>query len=255
MSRADPGWVTLVTGAAHGIGAAVAEAAGNRGDRLVLVDVDAEGLLALCCQGTGGVIRVAGDVKRGDTWDAAVREAEAVFGGVDALVHNAGGSGGLAGRPLEEVSDAEWDAVVELNLRSAFLGARAVAPIMKRQQRGRIVFIGSETVRTGTMSGIQAYPAAKAGLSGLARQLAFELGPFGITVNVVAPGLVISSDRVRSQWERRPPEERAAHLQRIPLRRLGTPADIADVVVFMASEQARYMTGQTIFVDGGHAAL
>lgn len=105
------------------------------------------------------------------------------------------------------------------------------------------------------MSGIQAYPAAKAGLSGLARQLAFELEPFGITLNVVAPGLVISSDRVRVQWERRSPQERAAHQQRIPLRCLGTPADIADVVVFSASERARYVTGQTIFVDGGHAAF
>jgi 3-oxoacyl-[acyl-carrier protein] reductase len=220
---------------------------------VLLIDVDDPGLVATAT--SGDVACVVGDVTVPATWVRAVEEAKRQFGTVDVLIHNAGGSAGVVAKPIETVTEAEWDAVVDLNLRSAFLGVRVVAPLMKSQQYGRIVLIGSETIRSGTMSGIQAYPAAKAALSGFVRQLAFELGPFGVTANVVAPGLTLSSDRAVAEWEARPVEQRRSRLQRIPLGRLGTPQDVADVVLFVASERAGYVTGQTIYVDGGHAAF
>jgi 3-oxoacyl-[acyl-carrier protein] reductase len=169
------------------------------------------------------------------------------------LVNNAGGVVGQVGRPLEEVSPADWQAVVDANLTSAFLCTRAVVPGMKAARAGRIVNISSGAGRSVSLTGIQAYASAKAGQIGFTRQMAHELGPFGITVNCIAPGFVLSNPTTRKQWESYGEEGQRQLVERIALRRLGTPEDIAGGVRFFVSERASWITGQTISIDGGHS--
>jgi 3-oxoacyl-[acyl-carrier protein] reductase len=223
------GRVALVTGTAGGIGAAIAAALAAQGATVHGVDRDE-------C----------------DVSDAAaVAALVARIGRVDVLVNNAGGVVGQVGQPLEDVSDADWQAVVDANLTSTFVCTRAVAPGMKAAGWGRIVNISSGAGRSVSLTGIQAYASAKAGQLGFTRQTAHELGPFGITVNAIAPGFVLSNPTSIRQWESYGAEGQRALLERIALRRLGTPQDIADGVVFLAG--AAWVTGQVLPIDGGHA--
>lgn len=178
-------------------------------------------------------------------------EVVAADGTVDALVNVAGGVLGQVGRPVEEVSDEEWSAIVAVNLTGAFNCCRAVAPVMKERRAGRIVTVSSGAGRGVSLTGIQAYASAKAAQIGLTRQLAHELGPWGITVNSVAPGFVLSNPTTERQWESYGAAGQAALVEGIPLRRLGTPEDVAYAVVFFASDRAGWCTGQTLSVDGG----
>jgi 3-oxoacyl-[acyl-carrier protein] reductase len=155
------------------------------------------------------------------------------------------------GRPLEEVSREDWRAIVDVNMTAAFLCAQAVAPAMKRRGRGRIVNISSGAGLGVSLTGIQAYASAKAGQIGLTRQLAHELGPFGITVNCVAPGFVRCNPTTERQWEAMGEAGQGRLLESIALRRLGTPEDIARAVGFLAGDEAAWITGQTLAVDGG----
>jgi 3-oxoacyl-[acyl-carrier protein] reductase len=173
------------------------------------------------------------------------------YGGADILVHSAGGVCGQAGKPAEEVTLPEWQAILAVNLTGAFLMAQAVIPGMKAAGQGRIVTISSGAGIGVSLTGIQAYAAAKAGEIGLTRQLAHELGPWGITVNSVAPGFVRSNPTTERQWEAYGPEGQARLVAGIALRRLGTVADIVHAVLFFASEQAGWISGQTLSVDGG----
>ncbi|MDX6666716.1 MAG: 3-oxoacyl-[acyl-carrier protein] reductase [Solirubrobacteraceae bacterium] len=223
------GRVALVTGTAQGIGAAIAAA------------LAAEGAVV------HGVDREQCDVSD----SAAVAELVAGIGRVDMLVNCAGGVAGQVGRPLEEVSDDEWRAVVDANLTSTFVCTRAVAPGMKAAGWGRIVNISSGAGRSVSLTGIQAYASAKAGQLGFTRQTAHELGPFGITVNAIAPGFVLSNPTSIAQWESYGHEGQRALLERIALRRLGRPEDIAEGVVFLC--RASWLTGQVISIDGGVA--
>jgi 3-oxoacyl-[acyl-carrier protein] reductase len=174
---------------------------------------------------------------------------------VDILVNNAGGVVGQVGRPLEEVTDDDWRQVVDANLTSTFLCTRAVVPAMKERRWGRIVNISSGAGRTVSLTGIQAYASAKAAQIGFTRQMAHELGPFGITVNCIAPGFVLSNPTTQRQWESYGSAGQDALVQGIAMRRLGTPADIANGVVFFVAERSSWVTGQTISIDGGHALL
>jgi 3-oxoacyl-[acyl-carrier protein] reductase len=223
------GRVALVTGAAQGIGAAIAAA------------LTAEGAVV------HGVDRAQCDVSH----SPAVAELVAAIGPVDVLVNCAGGVVGQVGRPLEDVSDEDWRAVVDANLTSTFVCTRAVAPGMKAAGWGRIVNISSGAGRSVSLTGIQAYASAKAGQLGFTRQTAHELGPFGITVNAIAPGFVLSNPTSIAQWESYGEEGQRALLERIALRRLGRPEDIADGVVFLC--RASWLTGQVISIDGGSA--
>jgi len=153
------------------------------------------------------------------------------------------------------VSDADWHRIFAINLDAAFHFTRAVAPSMKRRGWGSIVNISSGAGRSFSLTGIQAYASAKAGLIGLTRQTARELGEFGIRVNSVAPGFVRSNPATERQWEAMGAEGQKRLLDSIALRRIGQPEDIARVVVFFASEDASYVTGQTISADGGHWML
>ena len=238
MSRGRPdltGRTALVTGAAHGIGSAIAEMLFREGARVHAVDLEGEG------------------EDRLDVTDPVAVEAfvERV-GGIDVLVNNAGGVRGQTGRPLEDVTDDDWRAVVDANLTSTFVCTRAVVAGMKARGWGRVVNISSGAGRSVSLTGIQAYATAKAGQIGLTRQTAHELGRFGITVNCVAPGFVLSNPSTQRQWESYGPEGQAALVAGIAVRRLGTGEDIANAVRFFTSEASSWVTGQTIAVDGGH---
>src|SRR2546428_4132108 len=156
-------------------------------------------------------------------------------GRIDVLVNNAGGVCGQVGQPLDEVSDDDWRAIVDANLTSAFLCTRAVIPTMKAARAGRIVNISSGAGRSVSLTGIQAYASAKAGQIGFTRQIAHELGPFGITVNCIAPGFIRSNPTTERQWDSYGEEGQRALVQGIAMRRLGDPADIANGVQFFVA--------------------
>ena len=181
----------------------------------------------------------------------AVAKIAAVSQTIDILVNNAGGVRGQVGRPIEEISEADWQTIFDVNLSGAFFMSQAVAPTMKAQKSGRIINISSGAGLGISLTGIQAYASAKAGQIGLTRQLAHELGPWNITVNNVAPGFVRSNPTTERQWEAMGEEGQAKLLQNIALKRLGKPEDIAAMVMFFASEFAGWVSGQVISVDGG----
>ena len=182
---------------------------------------------------------------------AAVQAAIGRIGTVDILVNNAGGVCGQTGRPIEEISAADWQAIFHVNLSGTFFMTQAVAPGMKDRKRGRVVNVSSGAGRGISLTGIQAYASAKAGQIGLTRQLAHELGPWGITVNCIAPGFVRSNPTTERQWEAMGKDGQERLLSNIAMRRLGTPDDIANAVMFFASDHAGWITGETLGVDGG----
>jgi len=245
------GRTVLVTGAGHGFGRAIAGAFALRGADVHVCDVNAAGLeetAALVGDRCHASLVDVTDRAAVHDWTAGALDAT---GRIDVLVNNAGGVLGQVGRPLEEVSEAEWEGVVAVNMTGAFWCAQAVAPPMKAAGYGRIVNISSGAGLGVSLTGIQAYASAKAGQIGLTRQLAHELGPFGITVNNVAPGFVRSNPTTERQWESYGAEGQRRLLDRISMRRLGTPADIAHAVLFLASDYAGWITGQVLPVDGG----
>jgi 3-oxoacyl-[acyl-carrier protein] reductase len=170
---------------------------------------------------------------------------------IDILVNNAGGVRGQVGRPIEEIAPSEWHAIVDVNLTGAFLMAQAVAPGMKAKRYGRIVNISSGAGLGVSLTGIQAYASSKAGQIGLTRQLAHELGRWNITVNNVAPGFVRSNSTTERQWEAMGEGAQQRLVESIALKRLGQPEDIANAVLFFASDAAGWISGQVLSVDGG----
>ncbi len=195
------------------------------------------------------------DVRDAGAAAAFVARAVEAAGRVDVLVNTAGGVAGQTMRPIEEVADADWRVIFAINLDGAFHFTRAVAPAMKRAGGGAIVNISSGAGRSYSLTGIQAYASAKAGLIGFTRQTARELGPHGIRVNCIAPGFVRSNPASEQQWQAMGETGQRALLDSIALRRLGTPEDIARAVRFFASDDAAWITGHTISVDGGHWML
>jgi 3-oxoacyl-[acyl-carrier protein] reductase len=251
-----PGKTVIVTGAAHGFGRAIALAFAQRGAEVWACDLlTAE--LAITqqqCADAGGRCHVRTvDVTDRDAVLAFVGEAESTSPqqAVHVLVNNAGGVLGQVGRPLEEVTAEAWNSILAANLTSAFFFAQAVAPAMKRARYGRIINISSGAGLGPSLTGIQAYASAKAGQINLTRQLAQELGPWGITVNNIAPGFVRSNPTTERQWQSYGEEGQKALLNRIALRRLGVPEDIAHGVLFLASDFAGWISGQVLSIDGG----
>ncbi|HTO83821.1 MAG TPA: SDR family NAD(P)-dependent oxidoreductase [Methylomirabilota bacterium] len=244
------GRTAIVTGAGHGFGRAIGEAFAGAGAMVWACDLNADELAATrqAC-GARCEVRVVNVADR-QAVAGFVAEAERA-GSIDILVNNAGGVVGQVGRPLEEISPADWHAIFDVNATGAFYCAQAVAPAMKRQRRGRIINISSRAGLEISLTGIQAYAAAKAAQIGLTRQLAHELGPWGITVNNVAPGFVRSNPTTERQWQSYGEEGQRRLVESIALKRLGTPADIAHAVLFFASDDAGWITGQVLSVDGG----
>ena len=263
--RADPGAATsvrsegtgrtaVVTGAAHGLGREIARRLAGSGARVHAWDIRGDELAETVEDvGPVGGALVPGVVDVTDTAavTSAVEDVLSEGTGLHVLVNCAGGVLDQVGRPVEEVSREDFDAIVAVNLTGVFNTVRAAAPAMKAAGHGRVVNISSGAGLGVSKTGIQAYAAAKAGQIGLTRQLAHELGPFGITVNCVAPGFVRSNPATERQWEAYGPDGQRALVEGIALRRLGTPADIAEAVLFLASDRASWITGQVLPVDGG----
>ena len=248
------GRVAVVTGAAHGIGRAICRLLGEAGASVWAVDILAEELeatVAAVTEAGGGCQPAVVDVTDAAAVQALVDRVLREAGRVDILVNSAGGVCGQVGQAVEEVSDAEWDVVVRTNLYSAFYFIRAVAPAMKRQGGGRIVNISSGAGRSVSLTGIQAYASAKAGQIGLTRQMAHELGRWNITVNTIAPGFIRSNPTTERQWEAMGEEGQRRLVEAIALHRLGAAEDIAGGVLYFASDLAKWVTGQTISIDGG----
>ena len=246
------GKVVIVTGAAKGIGAAIVEACAREGARVAALDLDGAGAEtvaeALRRRGTD-VLALRADVTRSADVAAALETVLARWGRLDVLVNNAGGFAVI--RATEEISEEEWDAIVESNLTSVFLCCKAALPIMRRQRYGRIVNMASVVGRAGAVRVTSHYAAAKAGVIGFTRHLALEVGADGITVNAVAPGTT-ATERV---LKARTPEETRRVAEAIPLRRLGEPAEIAEAVVFLASDGAAFINGATLDVNGGQVMV
>lgn len=246
------GQTILVAGAAHGIGRAIAQAFAADGADVFAGDILFDEVKAIAGPVTGGgsITAVKLDVTSRASLRSAVAKAAKRHGHVAALIFVAGGVLGQRPRPMEEVPDKDFAAIVDVNLKGAFLAAQAVVPGMKRAKSGRIVIISSGAGLRTSLTGIQSYAAAKHAQVGLVKQLAQELGPFGITVNSVAPGFMATNPDSQRQWDNYTEAFREQFPKNIAMRRLGRPEDIANAVVFLASDRASFITGHTLPVLG-----
>jgi len=243
------GKTVVISGAGHGFGRCIAETFAGLGANVFGCDLSAAELAETAKAGVTTEVLDLADRAAALAWIARVEQAAGAA--VDVLVNNAGGVAGQEMHPIEEVSDSDWDRVFAVNIGTAFALSRAAAPGMKRSGSGRIVNISSGAGLAASLTGIQAYCAAKHAVVGLTRQLAHELGPFGITVNSVAPGFVRSNPASERQWAGYGEEGQKALLDRIAMQRLGNAQDIANAVVFFASDLASFVNGQVLAVDGG----
>ena len=238
------GKVVLITGAAGGIGTAIARAVTAEAASVVLCDINLEGARRLASELTGegrSAAAYALDISRPPEIAAVIEEVVKRHQRIDVLVNNAA----ICPRiPLEEVTEADFDRIVGINLKGPFFVSQAVSPVMSRQGSGRIVNISSVGARTGGVAASSVYAATKAGIIAITKSYARTLAP-GVTVNAIAPGVV------DTEMMRIPSEQVAAIVDQIPLGRLADPEEIASVVVFLASEQASYFTGATLDVNGG----
>ena len=245
------GKTVIVTGAAHGIGRAIAKSFVTCGAHVFACDVNVDRLQETqrICGSSCEIISL--DVGDQLVVQTAVSKIEEVRDRVDILVNNAGGVCEQVGRPIEDISAQDWQRIFDVNLSGTFFMSQAVAVSMKRQKSGRIINISSGAGRTVSLTGIQAYASAKAGQIGLTRQLAHELGDWNITVNCIAPGFILSNPTTEKQWEAMGDPGKEKLLSNIALHRLGEPHDIANAVMFFASDHASWITGETLGVDGG----
>jgi len=242
------GRVVVVTGGAKGIGAVTAEAFADERARVAALDLDGAGIdkvvAAVSARG-GEIVGLKADATSAKDIQSALDIVLGRWGRIDVLVNNAGGFAAM--RALEDTPEAEWDAILRSNLTSAFLVSKAVLPVMKRQRAGRIVNLASVVARGGAVRVPAHYAAAKAGVIALTRMLALEVADHGITVNAVAPGTT-ATDRVLAA---RTAEETARVAAAIPLGRLGQPDEIAQAILFLASDAAAFITGAVLDVNGG----
>jgi 3-oxoacyl-[acyl-carrier protein] reductase len=243
--------IAFVTGAGRGIGAAIATRLAAEGRKVAVIDLRAEDTtdtVAAITAAGGQAIGIGADVSKTDQVEAAVEQTVAELGGLHILVNNAGI---IRDNLLFKMTDDDWDQVMSVHLRGAFVCARAAQRHMVAQKHGKIVNLSS-TSALGAR-GQANYAAAKAGMQGFTRTLAIELGPYGINVNSIAPGFIMTpmieetARRMGATVEQF--QESAA--KALPLRRTGTPEDIAGVVSFLVGPDASYITGQNIYVDGG----
>ena len=245
--------IAIVTGAARGMGYAIAKALFQEGAKVAIVDIDEDAVKAAAQEldpETTCVIGRSVDVSNKSQVMAFTREVKSHWGQIDVLVNNAGGALHTPHR-LEEIEEKHWDLVVNVNLKGAFLFCQAVIPSMAERGKGSIINMSALAGHwRASLAGVQ-YTAAKAGLEGLNRQLAYDWGNAGIRVNAVAPTVTMTGDRIRSLWDGKSKSDQEKVLASIPLGRLGTPEEVAAAVVFLASDESSYITGITVDIAGG----
>jgi NAD(P)-dependent dehydrogenase (short-subunit alcohol dehydrogenase family) len=248
--------VAVITAAASGIGRATADIVAGEGGIVVAVDNHQERLdatVAALSEAGGrahGWLCNALDAGQVETTVASiVRE----LGAIDILVNAVGGSTIIdkPGADVDELSLLDWKRLIDFNLDGTFLFTHTVVPVMKRQRRGKIVNLASIAGRGLSASSSSAYAAAKGGIIAFTRKLAFELGPFNVNINAIAPSRTLT-ERIRPRWNQTSPEDQAVEIERTPLRRIAEPADQARVICFLASSDADFVTGVTIDVTGGN---
>jgi len=245
--------VAFITGASGGLGSHFCKAFLKEGARVCVTDIAQDMVDTAIAEldspdaVMGGVV----DVCRRSTIEAAVTKAVEAFGSLDILVNVAGGALHTPHK-FDEIDEAAWDKVVDINLKGTYLCCQeAVAQFRKQGDGGKIVNISALAGRwLGSLAGCH-YTAAKAGVIGLTRHLAYELGPEGIYVNAIAPTITLASQRTVNLWKSRPEEYREKIISQIPLRRLSTPEEVAAGVIFLCTDEANYMTGVTLDINGG----
>ncbi|MDT9593278.1 glucose 1-dehydrogenase [Nocardioides zeae] len=242
------GRVAVITGAARGIGFGTAQRFSEEGAAVAVLDLDEAAAKDAASRLPGQAVGIGADVADKASVDAAVERLVAELGGVHVLVNNAGIT---RDNLLFKMSEADWDLVVGVHLRGAFLTTQAVQRHFVEQRYGKIVNLSSVSALGNR--GQANYSAAKMGVQGLTRTLGIELGPFGINVNAVAPGFVATemTDATAARLKLDVDEFRRLNAEHNPVKRVGEPADIAAAVCFLASDEASYVTGQTLYVDGG----
>lgn len=255
--------VALVTGSAKGIGRGIAIALAREGCDVVINDIDVEPMDSVVGEikkmGRRSMSIVA-DVSNQQQVNNMIDRCVETFGRIDILVNNAGGSMGtptkVPPKVIGDVTEDHWDLVVDVNLKGTFLCTQVAVKYMKEQKSGKIVNISSVGGRFGDLTTSPHYSAAKAGVLGLTRHVAKEVGSYGINLNAICPGFIISGPRIERLWqERRETGKADATLKQIALGRIGRVEEIGSVVVFLCSDEASYITGATIDVNGGFIAL
>lgn len=238
--------VAIVTGAARGIGKAIALAFVREGAKVSLVDTDAEKLDVLrneIAKGKGVAIAFSCDITKSADVGEMVRQTQKAFGRIDILVNNAGI---IRRGTIETVTEEDWDRVIEVNLKGAFNCSKAVVEIMKAQHYGRIVNVSSIAGKLGDITSAPGYGPSKAGVDALTKTLARQLAGYGIQVNGVAPHAI--ETEMSAQWTE---ERRREIIASIPLGRLGKPEEVAEAVLFLVSDKASFITGEILDVNGG----
>ena len=241
--------IALVTGVIGGIGKAIACRLASEGMKVVVSDFPGKALNETAK--TLNLAMISADLSDPDSVKNLKTQLFESFGPTSVVVNAAGGVCNQIGIKIENVKSTQWNAIFKANVDSAFYLSRAFVPEMKESGWGRIITISSGAGLRPSLTGIQAYTAAKHALVGLTKQLSFELGRFGITVNSIAPGFILSNPATKKQWKSYGKKGQIELINKIHTRRLGKPEDIAAATAFLASEEASWITGQVLGVDGG----
>ena len=248
------GRIAVVTGAAQGIGRVTALRLAKEGADIVVADINEEGLkkVASDIEKMGRTsLAVKTDISREKDVFAMVQKTLEVFGRIDILVNNAGGRINTP-NSIEETTADEWNQVMAVNLTGTFFCCKAVLPNMKKNRSGKIVNVSSKAGRTAGLSTTLAYASAKSGVLGLTRQLAYEMGPFGINVNAIAPGFTSSGPKWEKEvWSLAPKEKKDLIINANPLRRIAQPEEQANVIFFLCTDDASFINGACIDSNGG----